>query len=287
MTSQAAYAVRTMRQLRPFRYMRTLSLFALLVCISSVHLMAVADEYPDEFFTPAPAREPEVQPQQDEDGTPMLGVYMGGHGDDGEGVVIVGVIPGTAADRMGLRTGDVIRSVNGRTIDSHWTLVDQVINSGIGDDVQVQVTRDDEALNFADNFSKRPSEFGDIKSEDFSRQRGERKRNKPRGLMQRLQDALSDDDSNQRNRQVDEKQLEKDLAAIRQKLDQHSPLLHALRVYNQLNNPGGFAFHYNIDVNSEMLAQQSMLKHKQVTASMTPPPPFDMHVSCHIDADHL
>jgi len=51
---------------------------------------------------------------------PMLGVNIGSENHDGpvEGVKIVGVTPGTAADDAGLRTGDVITSINGDSMSA-------------------------------------------------------------------------------------------------------------------------------------------------------------------------
>ena len=54
------------------------------------------------------------------DGRPVLGVTVGSDKPDGpvEGVKIIGVTPGGAAEEAGLRTGDVITTINGESLTS-------------------------------------------------------------------------------------------------------------------------------------------------------------------------
>lgn len=53
------------------------------------------------------------------DGRPRLGVMIGGDGNEPvEGVRIVGVTPGSAAAEAGLRSGDVITSINGESLSA-------------------------------------------------------------------------------------------------------------------------------------------------------------------------
>ena len=54
------------------------------------------------------------------DGRPRLGVNIGEDRDGGpvEGVNIVGVTPGSAADDAGLRTGDIITAINGESLSA-------------------------------------------------------------------------------------------------------------------------------------------------------------------------
>ncbi len=55
------------------------------------------------------------------DGRPRLGVNIGEENSDGpvEGVSIVGVTPGSAADDAGLRAGDVITAINDETMSAN------------------------------------------------------------------------------------------------------------------------------------------------------------------------
>ena len=83
------------------------------------------------------------------DGRPRLGVTIGGD-EDGpvEGVPIVGVTPGSAADDAGLRAGDVITSVNGESLsaaggdESTNRLLDFMRGVEVGDTVDLEYLRD-------------------------------------------------------------------------------------------------------------------------------------------------
>ena len=69
-------------------------------------------------------------------------------GDDG-GAVITEVFDDTAAERAGLRKGDVIVGLDGRSIESSWDLVQGVLELQPGDrtDVELQRDRQREVLN--------------------------------------------------------------------------------------------------------------------------------------------
>ena len=58
------------------------------------------------------------------------------------GVVIRGVEPGSAAERFGLESGDVIRSINGRSILSHSNYVQAMFDSGGFVELWVRNVRD-------------------------------------------------------------------------------------------------------------------------------------------------
>ena len=51
---------------------------------------------------------------------PVLGITIGSEGDDGpvEGVAVIGISPGGAADEAGIRSGDVITAINGESFSS-------------------------------------------------------------------------------------------------------------------------------------------------------------------------
>ena len=61
---------------------------------------------------------------------------------DGQGVRITNVVDSSAAERMGMRNGDVIRSINGEEIDDFEDLADRVSNMEPGEAVSVEVERD-------------------------------------------------------------------------------------------------------------------------------------------------
>ena len=83
-------------------------------------------------------------------GKPRLGVTVGGNEDQGpvEGVNILGVTPGSAADDAGLRAGDVITGVNGESLsaddgnDANRRLLDVMKDVEEGDKLEVEYLRD-------------------------------------------------------------------------------------------------------------------------------------------------
>ncbi len=83
------------------------------------------------------------------DSRPRLGVTIGGDQDGPvEGVSIVGVTPGSAADDAGLRAGDIITSVNGESLsaavneESTTRLLDFMRGVEAGDTLDLEYLRD-------------------------------------------------------------------------------------------------------------------------------------------------
>jgi len=84
------------------------------------------------------------------DGRPRLGVNIGEEksGEPVEGVHIVGVTPGSAADEAGLRTGDVITAINGESMsadasaEANHLVLDFMDGVEEGDVLQVEYLRD-------------------------------------------------------------------------------------------------------------------------------------------------
>ncbi len=85
----------------------------------------------------------------DMSGKPRLGVTIGGEYDDGpvEGVSIVGVTPGSAADDAGIRAGDIITSVNNESLsaatpmEANEKLLDFMKGVEEGDKIDVEYLR--------------------------------------------------------------------------------------------------------------------------------------------------
>ncbi len=81
---------------------------------------------------------------------PMLGITMQDLGRDmrdaldyhGAGVLVTRVLDGTAADRAGLRKGDLIVSLNSRDVNSSEELSDRISNMRVGQSVTLRVKRD-------------------------------------------------------------------------------------------------------------------------------------------------
>ncbi len=83
------------------------------------------------------------------DGRPRLGVTIGGDQDGPvEGVSIVGVTPGSAADDAGMRAGDIITSVNGESLsaavneEATTRLLDFMSGVEAGDTLDLEYLRD-------------------------------------------------------------------------------------------------------------------------------------------------
>jgi len=70
----------------------------------------------------------------------FMGIRMA---EDDNGVRIEHVLPGGAAKRNGMKSGDVIMSLNGRAVDRMMTLVDAISAFKPGDTISVRFMRDD------------------------------------------------------------------------------------------------------------------------------------------------
>jgi serine protease Do len=76
-----------------------------------------------------------------------------------EGVVVIQVMPDSPAARAGLRHGDVIRSVNGKEIDSPRDLRERVTKIGPGKEVTLDVQRGDQTKHLHARLEQSPVEF--------------------------------------------------------------------------------------------------------------------------------
>lgn len=121
-----------------------------LACILLVAGMTAAEVDTTVPANPPPAAAGESDYQKPDDKA-MLGVTMtppssstqSKNGTDADtGVEISNVYPGTAAEKMGLQTGDLIMEVNGSTIASMTDLRNEVALTGVGGQVDLVVLRD-------------------------------------------------------------------------------------------------------------------------------------------------
>ncbi|MBW4633149.1 MAG: trypsin-like peptidase domain-containing protein [Iphinoe sp. HA4291-MV1] len=62
------------------------------------------------------------------------------------GVLIVRLVPGSPADKAGLRPGDVIQQINNQPVTTADTVLRIVEKSGVGSNVQMQLQRNDKTL---------------------------------------------------------------------------------------------------------------------------------------------
>lgn len=95
-------------------------------------------------------REVERRIQIINDGRPRLGVNIGAADEDGpaEGVRVIGVTPGSAADDAGLRTGDIITAINSESMsadnadEANRRILDFMQGVEEGDILEVEYLRD-------------------------------------------------------------------------------------------------------------------------------------------------
>ena len=76
------------------------------------------------------------------------------------GVLIVQVIPGSPADRHGLRPGDVIRNLDGESIYRSEMVQQLVQGKAVGSAVSLEIERDGQILNILVPTGNLPEEFG-------------------------------------------------------------------------------------------------------------------------------
>ena len=112
----------------------------------------------------------QIQPL-DEDIADSLGLNKN------EGELIASVVPGEAAAKAGIRQGDVIAKVNGRTVTPDETLSFIVANLPVGTRVPIELIRDGKRMTLTAVLGKRPPEeqiaqFGDDNDEGFGDEPG-------------------------------------------------------------------------------------------------------------------
>jgi membrane-associated protease RseP (regulator of RpoE activity) len=220
------------------------------------------DDYPEGFYG----------------GRPMLGIYMGRSGDDG-GILVRRVIPGTAAAGMGLESGDVIVSINGTSIDNHRSLWTEVSNSNVGQDVHVEVRRNDDVLGFDGQYGKWPEKIPHWKPGSRWNRGGSShggRSGKNRGMLQRLFDALGGKQQakGQNNAGDSGSATKPGPVSLAQILKAHKALTP--------NDP--LSFHFKLDVNSETM---KLPKTDVLTVVPKDPgskaPEFSMKVKCAVN----
>lgn len=86
---------------------------------------------------------PEVKQQINANPNSGLSVY------EDRGVLVVRVVPDSPADQAGLRAGDVIEKVNGQAINDADALQQEVENSEVGKNLQLELKRNGQTMNLA------------------------------------------------------------------------------------------------------------------------------------------
>ncbi len=75
-----------------------------------------------------------------EGGPAYLGVHLSGH--DGNGAKVTRVMEDSAAERAGLREGDVVVAFDGESIDGPGALTRRVLSAQPGDEIELTIRRD-------------------------------------------------------------------------------------------------------------------------------------------------
>src|SRR5204863_403938 len=78
---------------------------------------------------------------------------------DSSGAFIQDVSPDGPAEKAGLKPGDVVRKVNGQTIDTAQQLTEAVINLAPGAVANLEVLRDGKSMNFKVTLVQRPNDL--------------------------------------------------------------------------------------------------------------------------------
>jgi serine protease DegS len=79
---------------------------------------------------------------------PQLGVLIGGH-PGGRGLLVTGVVPGSAADKMGLRATDLLTSVDGYALEGEGArrvLYTRVRGHRLGEQLQLEWVREGQRM---------------------------------------------------------------------------------------------------------------------------------------------
>jgi Do/DeqQ family serine protease len=86
---------------------------------------------------------PEVKQEINSNPNSGLSVY------EDKGVLVIKVVPDSPADKAGLRAGDVIEQVNGQVVGDADALQQEVENSEVGKNLQLDLKRNGQAMNLA------------------------------------------------------------------------------------------------------------------------------------------
>ena len=218
----------------------------------------------------------------------MLGIYMGSPQDGG--VFVHSVIPGTAADSMGLRQGDVITALNGQTVDSNIDLWRTVRSADIGDGVQVTIQRDGTEQSFEGSYGSWPDDIPNTDWDQRSRERElqreqrrtERQQQKDaaenggvqeKGFLGRLNDAI-------KSQQALEEQLRgKPIETPLYEAALHAPLMHAAAAATLLGfQDWQFHFSMHVDAAAQSTLASGKTKPTQLEPGEQSAPAFELQL---------
>ncbi|HOG53075.1 MAG TPA: trypsin-like peptidase domain-containing protein, partial [Bacillota bacterium] len=78
---------------------------------------------------------------------------------ESSGIYVAEVAAGGPAEKAGMKKGDVIKSFDGKTVDSKFNLSQEVRDKGIGEKVQIGVVRDGKTLSLTVTLAKAPEDM--------------------------------------------------------------------------------------------------------------------------------
>lgn len=90
----------------------------------------------------------------------FLGVQLGERTDGGRGAAVVEVVPGSPADKAGLKAGDIVIQVDGQDVDGSGGLIGAIRDNKPGDKVTVVIERGGTQTSFDVTLTDRPAEPG-------------------------------------------------------------------------------------------------------------------------------
>ncbi len=85
----------------------------------------------------------------------FLGVTPAHDAEEGKGVPLGKVIPGSSAEKMGLEPGDRILRMNGKTVSGFGELADVINDAKVGDSMEIEYQRDGKAQTATGSLGKR------------------------------------------------------------------------------------------------------------------------------------
>lgn len=91
---------------------------------------------------------------QIQDLTPELAEYLGV--EDQKGALVGKVIKGSPADKAGVKEGDVIRKFNHKVVEDSKDLLNKVMHTEVGKEIELEVVREKKKLSFKVKIGKRP-----------------------------------------------------------------------------------------------------------------------------------
>ncbi len=79
---------------------------------------------------------------------------------DASGALVQDVTPGGPADKAGLKNGDVIRKIDGKTVQDSGQLTATVTNTNPGSELKLEILRDGKPLTLKADLGERPANLG-------------------------------------------------------------------------------------------------------------------------------